>query len=410
MIADRTGTGDAALTRCIPCTPEEFAARYWGRSPLLARASQLPRDFDDLFGPSAVDELVSTHGLRTPFARMARDGSVIASARFTRSGGAGATIADQLADDKVLTALAEGSTLVLQGLHRTWPAIVRFAATLVTELGHPVQVNSYITPPQNRGFAAHYDVHDVIVLQVCGRKQWTIHEPVVDAPLSDQPWEQHRAEIAARVANDAPVLDTVLEPGDALYLPRGTIHAASALGETSIHLTIGIHPVTRRDLARHLLELAVEAVELRTSLPAGVDLSDPAVIAEELASTVAALVECLPAVGTGEVADRIARGLARDTRPEPISPLAQLTAAESLTAESLVRVRSGLRARLDVSDDTARLMLPDRTVTAPAHAADALKRLLDGPVIGVADLPGLGEVDRVALVRRLVREGVVVLD
>ena len=44
----------------------------------------------------------------------------------------------------------------------------------------PVQINAYITPPQNRGFAAHYDVHDVFVLQIAGRKTWRIHEPVLD--------------------------------------------------------------------------------------------------------------------------------------------------------------------------------------------------------------------------------------
>src|SRR5204862_283793 len=90
----------------------------------------------------------------------------------TGDGGAdgGAEIADQVADDKVLSALADGSTLVLQGLHRTWPPLVGFGTQLADELGHPVQINAYITPPQNQGFAPHHDVHDVFVLQVSGRK------------------------------------------------------------------------------------------------------------------------------------------------------------------------------------------------------------------------------------------------
>jgi len=115
-----------------------------------------------------VDELTSTRGLRTPFLRVAKDGKVVEPARFTRGGGAGAEIADQVADDRLAELFVDGSTLVLQGLHRTWPPLVGFGGRLAVELGHPVQINAYVTPPQNKGFSAHFDVHDVFVLQVPG--------------------------------------------------------------------------------------------------------------------------------------------------------------------------------------------------------------------------------------------------
>ena len=209
---------------------------------------------------------------------MAKDGAVRPATSFTRGGGAGASIADQAADDKVLAELADGSTLVLQGLHRTWPPLVDFSARLADELGHPVQINAYVTPPQNQGFAPHHDVHDVFVLQVAGRKHWTIHPPVVDDALGNQPFDAFKSEIAERVAEE-PLIDTVLEPGDALYLPRGTVHSAQALGETSIHLTIGVHPLTRYELVRFLLDAVQDDPRLRASLPMGADLGDPDVLA-----------------------------------------------------------------------------------------------------------------------------------
>jgi hypothetical protein len=406
MSDSRPGSaGDSALARCIACAPERFATEHWGRAPLLTRAAELGGDFADLLDAAAVDELVSTRGLRTPFLRMAKDGAVLPAARFTRGGGAGASVADQAADDKVLAALADGATLVLQALHRSWPPLVSFGTRLAAELGHPVQINAYITPAQNRGFAPHYDVHDVFVLQIAGRKRWTLHEPVVPAPLDDQPWESVRAAVEAR-AGEPPLLDAVLAPGDALYLPRGTIHSATAQGETSIHLTVGVHALTRYQLVRQLLELAQDDPALRASLPMGADLSDPAVLAAELSDTVAALHARLDATGADEVARRLGTVLMQRTRPAPVGPLAQLAAAESLTAESALRLRPGLRLRVE---DGTRLVLLDRTITLPATAADAIKIALAGAPFTPADLPGLDAGEQLTVARRLLREAVLVI-
>ena len=75
-----------------------------------------------------------------------------------------------------------------------------------------MQANAYITPPQNRGFDDHYDVHDVFVLQIEGTKRWIIHEPVHPDPLRDQPWTDRRSAVAEAAKGEA-YIDTVLEPG-----------------------------------------------------------------------------------------------------------------------------------------------------------------------------------------------------
>ena len=220
--------------------------RYWGRRALLSpgRAIWAPAGFADLLDAAAIDELVSERGLRTPFLRVAKAGSTLADKTFTAPGGVGATIADQVSDDRLTRLFADGSTLVLQALHRSWPPVLAFCQELAAELGHPVQANAYITPPQNQGFSDHYDVHDVFVLQIEGEKRWLIHEPVLESPLRDQPWNDRRAAVERRAA-EPPVIEAVLRPGDCLYLPRGFLHAAQALGGISTHLTIGVHVWTR---------------------------------------------------------------------------------------------------------------------------------------------------------------------
>ena len=404
-------TGDTALARCVARSASEFEAEHWGRAPLLSRATELPSGFGDLIDPAAVDELVSERGLRTPFLRMAKDGAVRPVASFTRGGGAGAAIADQAADDKVLSALADGSTLVLQGLHRSWPPLVGFSARLADELGHPVQINAYITPPQSQGFAPHHDVHDVFVLQVAGRKQWTVHPPVVQDPLGNQPFDHFKSEIAERVAEE-PSIDTVLEPGDALYLPRGTVHSAVAQGETSIHLTVGVHPLTRYDLVRQLLDAVQDDPRLRESLPAGTALGEPDVLAPHFEATVEALRDALGDVPVDRVAERIDKNLMQRTRPEPVAPLAQMTAADALTPETALRCRGALRHRLasDDAGERVRLEFLDRRLELPVATTEAVAYVVgrNGDTFAPADLPGLEETEQLTLARRLMREGVVV--
>jgi hypothetical protein len=86
------GSGRPALARCISVEPGKFAAAYWGHGPLLSRAGELagPAGFTDLLSPAAVDELLSRRGLRTPFLRVASQGTVLPNGRFTGGGGAGA--------------------------------------------------------------------------------------------------------------------------------------------------------------------------------------------------------------------------------------------------------------------------------------------------------------------------------
>lgn len=379
----------------------------WGREALHATAAELPGPFDDLLDLAAVDELLSRRGLRTPFLRLARDGAVIPTARFTRPGGVGAEIGDQVDDAAVARLFADGATIVLQALHRIWPPVIDFASELGTELGHPVQVNAYVTPPSSRGFSAHYDIHDVFVLQVAGEKRWVVHEPVLAAPLRSQPWMLRREEVARAVTDDEPVLDVVLRAGDALYLPRGFLHAAEALGDVSAHLTVGIHVVTRHALVQALVALADEQLDLRASLPVHLDLDDEELLDEEIAATAAALVAHLETVDPARVAETVRAALATAMRPAPVSPLVQVAASETVTLETRVRLRSGLRVVLSTSDGTPTLAYPTGTLDVDAASVEALRVLVDGEPHGVAELPG--DDDAVFdLVRRLLAESIVV--
>ena len=396
-------TGHPALRRLVK-DPEGFARDVWGSAALLTPSADLGSGFSDLFDEAAVDELVSRRGLRTPFIRVAQDGSTLPTRDFTSPGGVGAGIADQVDDSKLSALFADGATLVLQALHRTWPPLIDFTQQLASELGHAVQVNAYVTPPQSRGFDDHYDVHDVFVLQISGRKHWRIHEPVHPAPLRDQPWTDRR-EAVAEAADTPPSIDAVLEPGDCLYLPRGYLHAATALGDVSTHLTFGVHTWTRHALARTMLDRALidlaGDVDVRTSLPLGVSVGDPAEIAPDVELVRARLLKAISDLSADGVAAVLAAKAAASGRPEPVGPLAQLRAARSLTADTVLVLRRNLEPRLETHDDGVRLTTRAGVLELDTADKTGVEMLLAGD-------PVTAEVIGPDLARRLLRAGVVV--
>ena len=401
--SERGAEDRPALRRLTGLSGEQFAREHWGDRPLLTRS---PGGFADLFSAEAVDELIARRALRTPFVRMAKEGTVLSPSLFTSSGGTGAEVGDQLDSAKVLAQLAAGATLVLQGLHRTWGPIGDFTRALVADLGHPAQVNAYITPASSRGFDPHYDTHDVFVLQIAGTKRWSIHEPVHPHPLADQPWTDHRDAVAA-AAQGAPHIDQVFEPGDVLYLPRGWLHSAVAQGGTSIHLTIGLRATTRQDLLTTLLARAGEDPELRRSLALGVDYTDPGSLAEDLAATAAAAHALLDRAAVDDVARSLHRAHAEATRPEPVRPLATIDAMATLDADVLLTWRDALAERIEEDEREMRIRLRTATITLPAEAAPAVRALRAAPQ-GAGALPGLDAESSLVVSRRLLREGVVV--
>lgn len=398
------------LSRCIAIDPQLFATEYWGLKPLLSASGALPRDFGDLLSTGMVDELLAERGVRAPFIRLAREGEVLGKDTYLGPGGFGAEITDQVDPAKVLAQLHDGATVVLQGLHRLWPPVIDFVRHMVDDVGHPVQANAYITPPGNRGFDFHYDVHDVFVLQVAGTKRWVVHEPVHAHPLPSQPWTGYRDRIAERVGGD-PVIDTVLAEGDALYLPRGWVHAAQALDTTSIHLTIGVSATTVLDVARAVIDQLAHDETFRAPLPLGVDHFRRDDTAAAAAKVIAQMVDRLRDNATelgSAAAEQLASRHALRTRPEPVHPLATLAAAERAGTVA-VRWRRGLDAAIDpVGDDKVMLRLPDKTITLPSMCAPALHQLRSGGVTEARTVDGLDTADATVLVRRLLREGVLV--
>ena len=131
--------------------------------------------------------------------------------------------------------LAQGASVIINDVSDLVPAIGGLSDNIERRLGHRVGVNAYLSFGRGSAFKAHFDYHDVLVLQVHGRKRWRSHGTPFPSPveqLEPEPGKEAPIEIA---------WEEVLEPGDLLYLPRGEVHEAAVEGPNSVHLTIGIH-------------------------------------------------------------------------------------------------------------------------------------------------------------------------
>jgi len=399
-------SGHPALSRLVSVPAATFAEVHWGVEPLLSRAADLPAPFSDLLDHAAVDELISRRALRAPFLRVARDGTTLADRLFTEGGGTGAAIGDQVSDDKLLRLFAAGATLVLQGLHRSWAPLLTFSQQLAAELGHPVQANAYVTPPQNTGFSDHYDVHDVFVVQIEGEKRWRIREPVRRSPLRDEPWSDRRRDVE-QAATAPALLEVTLTPGDCLYLPRGYLHAATALGGVSTHVTLGVHPWTGRHLADDLAAGAVRRVSedeaVRRSLPAHLDLDDAAGLTTRIELVRAALRAAVDEVSAEELVRLLAARALKSQRAAPVGVLSQARAADALADEQQVFLRPHLQPQLLLPSDDGPAWLESRAGALEVDLVDvpAVERLLARGTARVAELG-------VSLARRLMLGGIVV--
>ena len=149
---------------------------------------------------------------------------------------------------KVRQCFAAGATLIVQLMDRYHVFFNRLCTSLSATLGHPCQISAYLTPPDAQGLDIHHDTHDVLVMQIEGSKQFHTYPTVVERPL---PQMHLRADT---MQGTNPLTSPVLHAGDVLYLPRGVPHSADAGGNGSLHLSLGILPVTWASLLADLAQ------------------------------------------------------------------------------------------------------------------------------------------------------------
>jgi lysine-specific demethylase/histidyl-hydroxylase NO66 len=377
-----------ALSRCVG-DAERFASEHWSRRPLHRAAGD--RDgFDDLLSLADVDRIVSSMSIRLPAFRLVKDGKTLSASAVTKTARTGSQTVSGMADPvKIYREFERGASIVLQGLHRYWLPLARFCRDLEIELGHPTQVNAYITPPSARGLAVHRDEHDVFVLQVFGTKAWRVFEP------EDGAGERR------------PLVDEEVAPGDCLYIPKGFPHAATTQERASGHLTVGILSPTWEQVLSEAVSMAQEEAEFAGPLPLRFAAAeDRDRFREAVDERLQAFARWVEKADADQIADRLSKRFLTRRQPLLAGHLQQLLALPTLTDDSVVAPRLGSMLVLGLKGQGVVAYLGDRELRMPGWVEPAMRAVAEADRLAVRDLsPHLDEGSRLVLVRRLVREG-----
>lgn len=233
---------------------DDFLGRMWGQTFAFLPGSR--GRFQELLPWSAVNDMLQKQRLEPPRLRLVRNGSFAPKTSYLRYEGNKVPF---VVPEKLSQQLRDGYTLIIDAVDDMSDGVMRLAEDFERVLQESVQANLYAGWREQQGFHRHCDAHDVIVLQVYGKKYWRVYEGGRPHPLKDD--IEPNAAAPEKVAWEG-----TLEDGDVLYIPRGWWHEASGVGEVTLHLTFGIHQRTGVNLLHWVADQLRASIEFRAPL------------------------------------------------------------------------------------------------------------------------------------------------
>jgi ribosomal protein L16 Arg81 hydroxylase len=379
-----------------PMTADDFFGNYWEKSPLHLTA-RAPQRYADLFSTRLLERTLVYAKPKPPDIRVVAQQQELLPSKYVSADGS-------LNLAQLYKAYDEGHTLVINGLERFCESVACLCRDVQGRLSHLVVANCYLSPAGTKGLHAHYDTHDVFVLQIEGAKTWQLYGAAVESPLlgSFQP-------VIPDDMLGQPLQTLRLEAGDLLYLPRGHVHQAVTTDASSLHMTLGVYPTQWVDLLTSALTaLSMRDPRFRKALPVG--YLDDENVGGEAREYFAELLQAFTQDVSGrEAFDLLVDRVMRQSTPVPDDQFGDIDRARSLTLDTRVTRRVGMTCRLLRHGDVIRLQFPGNTVKAPASYLEAMQYVATVPgAFTVGSLPdSLDDGRKVGLVKRLIRSGLI---
>lgn len=387
-----------ALSRVLnPLTLPDFMDQYWERETLHIERDDAGH-FDDILRLTDIESLLSSRELSFPAVQLSRKRSPVAVAAYTDN-------SQRIVPSRLIEAYRQGATIVMSAAHQSLPALAEFRRVVQAELDLRCQTNLYLSPPGEQGFGAHYDSHDVFILQVQGSKTFNFYEGGVDRPYSHEGFD-------ATVHKPGELAESVtVSAGDTLYIPRGVFHDAVACDDASLHITLGIYAMTLRDALLEMVDVMTQAdpryrrsvpEELWRSWEAGASMDS----AEQSAEPLQGLLNCSLEEHHWQTArTRLLNAISLDNAQDCTGALSAApvewlpgTVIRIRASAGLVAERQGARLYCRVAGQVLELADP---------MAEAFEQLLSRQVQPLSDWEALNADQRQALCEQLLQANII---
>jgi hypothetical protein len=382
-----------------PVELEIFLRDYWEKQPLHLSRNK-PANYGALFCSSNVDTVIAF--TRPKFADA---GAFRAEAPRQQSFVQGWPADRHLPENSHFPGIAElhavyerGKTVALMTMQQRWLPIAFLCRKLESFFHCPVHANLYLTPASAQGFDAHFDTHEVLVLQLEGHKHWRLYDPIRKLPLVGERFTTPREQLG-------PAREILLGPGDLLYIPRGHVHEAFTSEGASMHLTVGINVFRWADLLHEAVDAVARRHErFRESVPPGLLCGGegPADVAERFRELLGMLMD---AAAVDESLHQLGDAFFGQMSVLPNAHFAAGPDSEPIDLDTVLEKAPGAVCRVVQEGSWIVLSFPGGTVGGPLKIALALQFVARTDRFAVRALPDdLGSEGKLVLARRLMRE------
>ena len=388
-----------------PLSLEDFFSEHFERSWLRIERGDGPRPHENLYG---VDDLledfrrqrIPLHSVK--FSKRTATGNVsLPLQQFSLGPVVAADATDRPPSAMLYEPVAdyfrdETGSVVVYRIEQFVSQINELVSELGEALRTKTQTNAYYTPRAGKTLDLHWDTHDVIVLQLEGRKHWQVCDSLIPLPLEGR---DYMASDSFEGYGD--VLDSetfVLEPGDFLYMPRGVPHRAWTEETASLHLTVGLQHPTWLSVFK---SAAVEALRhCEKQLP--FRRTCPAVFTDSASGDQETFRELLAEFAEQLAGVDLRRLVSRETC---VPPLIAAPGRDAVVEPSTALKKVSCVHFRHVADDGAELEFHGKRMTFGPAAAEAVAYVTSHRRFRVGDLPGLSPHEQCLLATRLLQEG-----
>jgi Cupin superfamily protein len=202
-----------------PLTPADISALWCNRELKLQRGKCENR-FRALFDWNTLWRLIEDAVIPPEECRVTYGRRIVAPLFYTEAG--------KFNPDRLARLFDQGSSMIVFRLEAYVPAISAACRDAAAHGIHIAHAGAIVTTGGTGALDAHYDLQDLIILQVEGSKRWQIFGPRVLKPIKEPASKQP--------PQAPPVLDAALEAGDILFLPAGYWHLCDNGPARSLHL------------------------------------------------------------------------------------------------------------------------------------------------------------------------------